>query len=70
MLRVNRNLVKKLPLFNRWRDERLVNCKQMVIGIATESSGRGRLLSRQTTREEGLFCNELNSYNVNDLPLL
>jgi hypothetical protein len=61
----------KLPPFKTaGADERLRESrKQMVIEQRLNQVGRGRLLSRQTTREEWADAlHELNSYNVNDSP--
>jgi hypothetical protein len=71
MLRVNRSLVMKLPPFKTaGADERLRESrKQMVIEQRLNQVGRGRLLSRQTTREEWVDAlYELYSYNDNDSP--
>jgi hypothetical protein len=72
MLRVNTNLVLKLPPFGPdGADERLNGSrKQMRIELRLNQVGRGRLLaSRQTTREEYVDAlNELNSYNVDESP--
>jgi hypothetical protein len=74
MLRVNTSLVMKLPPFKTaGADERLRESrKQMVIEKRLNQVGRGRLLSRQTTREEWVDAlYELHSFNVNgnDYPI-
>jgi hypothetical protein len=73
MLRVNTSLVLELPEFETaGADERLIESqKQMLIEQRLNEVGRGRLLSRHTTREEWVDAlHELHSFNVdgNDSP--
>jgi hypothetical protein len=74
MLRVNKYLVLKLPLFNNTSgDERLVESRnRMHIEQGLNNVGRGRLLSSsQTPREEWVNAlNDLNSSNVDESPEL
>jgi hypothetical protein len=74
MLRVNKYLVLKLPLFNNTSgDERLVESRnRMHIEQGLNNVGRGRLLSSsQMPREEWVNAlNDLNSSNVDESPEL